>query len=164
MKVEKTFTVRASPQTVWDFAKDPEKMAPCIPGCKDITAVDATRYKAQVAVKVGPISAKFNLDLEIVEETPPVEIISKTRGEEGTRASMLTADNVVRLRANDDGSTEVYCSSESSITGRLGKYGAGMMMKKADAIWEKLAQNVSEAIENRGQTPADINQRTGDRF
>ena len=155
MKVEKTFTVQAPPQTVWDFAKDPEKMAPCIPGCKEITAVDATHYKARVAVKVGPISAKFNLDLEIVEETPPVEIISKTRGEEGTRASMLTADNVVRLRANDDGSTEVYCSSESSITGRLGKYGAGMMMKKADAIWEKLAQNVSRAIEgtteNRGQ-------------
>ena len=41
MKVEKTFSVRASPQTVWDFAKDLEKMAPCIPGCKEITAVDA---------------------------------------------------------------------------------------------------------------------------
>ena len=79
MKVEKTFTVQASPQTVWDFAKDPEKMAPCVPGCKEIIAVDETHYKARVAVKVGPISAKFNLDLEIVEETPPVEIISKTR-------------------------------------------------------------------------------------
>lgn len=155
MKVEKTFTVQASPQTVWNFAKDPEKMAPCIPGCKEIVAVDAARYKAVVAVKVGPISAKFNLNLEVIEETPPVEITFKTRGEEGTRASMLTADNVVRLRANDDGSTEVHCSSESSITGRLGKYGAGMMMKKADAIWEKLAQNVRRAIEgtagNRGQ-------------
>ena len=154
MKVEKKFTVQASPQTVWDFAKDPEKMAPCIPGCKQITATDDTHYKARVAVKVGPISAKFNLNLEIIEETPPVEIISKTRGEEGTRASMLTADNIVRLRANDDGSTEVYCSSESSITGRLGKYGAGMMLKKADAIWEKLAENVCNAIEgrqNRGQ-------------
>ena len=153
MKVEKTFTVNASLQTVWDFAKDPEKMAPCIPGCKEIAAVDTTHYKARVVVKVGPISAKFNLDLEIVDETPPLEIISKTRGEEGTRASMLTADNIVRLRANDDGSTEVYCCSESSITGRLGKYGAGMMLKKADAIWEQLAQNVCTAIaatENRG--------------
>ena len=151
MKVEKTFTVQALPQVVWEFAKDPEKMAPCIPGCKEISAVDETRYKARVAVKVGPISAKFNLDLEIIEETPPVEIISRTRGEEGTRASILTANNIVRLTANGDGSTEVYCSSESSITGRLGKYGAGMMMKKADAIWGKLAENVCEAIENRGQ-------------
>ena len=147
MKVEKTFTVQAPPETVWDFAKDPARMAPCIPGCKEISVVDETRYKARVAVKVGPISAKFNLDLEIIEETPPVEIISRTRGEEGTRASILTANNIVRLTANDDGSTGVYCSSESSITGRLGKYGAGMMMKKADAIWEKLAENVSRAIE-----------------
>lgn len=147
MKVEKTFTVQAPPQVVWDFAKDPAKMAPCIPGCKEISAIDATHYKARVGVKVGPISARFNLELEIVDETPPVEIISKTRGEEGTRASILTAHNVVRLSPNDDGSTEVYCSSESSITGRLGKYGAGMMMKKADAIWGKLAENVCRAIE-----------------
>ncbi len=147
MKVEKTFTVRAAPQAVWDFAKDPEKMAQCIPGCKTITAVDATRYKAHVVVKVGPISAKFNLNLEIIEETPPLEIISRTSGEEGTRASILTAHNIVRLTPNEDGSTEVYCSSESSITGRLGKYGAGMMMKKADAIWDKLAGNICEAIE-----------------
>ena len=151
MKVEKTFTVQAPPETVWDFAKDPVRMAPCIPGCKEISVVDETRYKARVAVKVGPISAKFNLDLEIIEETPPVEIISRTRGEEGTRASILTANNIVRLTANDDGSTGVYCSSESSITGRLGKYGAGMMMKKADAIWETLAQNVCMAIEGTAE-------------
>ena len=73
----------------------------------------------------------------MLKKRRPWKSSPRTRGEEGTRASMLTADNVVRLTANDDGSTEVYCSSESSITGRLGKYGAGMMMKKADAIWEE---------------------------
>ena len=148
MKVEKTFTVQASPQVVWDFAKDPTKIAPCIPGCSEIRAVDANHYKIRVVIKAGPITAKFNLELEIIKETPPVKIISKTRGEEGSRASLLTADNIMRLRANDDGSTEVYCSSESSITGRLGKFGAGMMQKKADAIWDKLAANVGRAIES----------------
>ncbi|MFT5351154.1 MAG: carbon monoxide dehydrogenase subunit G [Planctomycetota bacterium] len=147
MRVEKTFTVNAPQQTVWDFVKDPVKMGPCIPGCKNITALDANNYKALIGIKVGPITAKFNLVVEIIEETAPSEIISKTRGEEGTRASMVTADNIVRLSSNADGSTEVYCESESSITGRLGKYGAGMMMKKADAIWEKLAENIRKEIE-----------------
>jgi carbon monoxide dehydrogenase subunit G len=147
MRVEKAFTVNAPQQKVWDFVKDPVRMGPCIPGCKDITTIDANNYKALIGIKVGPITAKFNLEIEIMEETPPTEIISKTRGEEGTRASMVTADNIVRLSQNDDGSTEVYCESESSITGRLGKYGAGMMMKKADAIWEKLAENIRKEIE-----------------
>ena len=148
MKVEKTFTVRAAPQAVWDFAKDPEKMAQCIPGCKTITAVDATRYKAHVVVKVGPISAKFNLNLEIIEETPPLENhFQKPAARKEPAPAYWTAHNIVRLTPNEDGSTEVYCSSESSITGRLGKYGAGMMMKKADAIWDKLAGNICEAIE-----------------
>jgi carbon monoxide dehydrogenase subunit G len=147
MKVEKTFTVNAPQQLVWEFVKDPSLMAPCIPGCKGITTIDEKNFKALIGIKVGPITAKFNLQVEIIEETPPTEIISKTRGQEGTRASTVTADNIVRLKSNDDGSTEVYCQSESSIVGRLGKYGAGMMMKKADAIWEKLAQNIRKEIE-----------------
>lgn len=147
MKIEKTFSIMAPQQEVWDFVRDPQKMAPCIPGCTDITPVDDLNYRARIGIKVGPISAKFNLEVEIIEETPPTEIISKTRGEEGTRASTVSADNVVRLTPNDDGSTEVYCESESSVVGRLGKYGAGMMTKKADAIWEKLAENIRREVE-----------------
>lgn len=147
MKVEKTFTINAPQQTVWDFVKDPVKMMPCIPGCKDITTLDTNNFKALIVIKVGPISAKFNLEIEIIEETAPTEIISKTRGEEGTRASTITADNIVRLTANNDGSTDVYCKSESSIVGRLGKYGAGMMTKKAEAIWDKLSENIRKELE-----------------
>jgi carbon monoxide dehydrogenase subunit G len=147
MKIEQSFSINAPQQVVWDFIKDTGKMIPCIPGCEEIEVVDTTHYKAVIKVKVGPISAKFRLQIEILEETPPDEIISRTRGEEGTRASTISADNTVRLSTKDDGSTEVYCLSESSIVGRLGKYGAGMMKKKADLIWKQLAENIREQIE-----------------
>ena len=147
MQIEQTFSINAPQQEVWDFVKDTSKMAPCIPGCEGIEVVDEKHFKAKIKIKVGPISARFNLDIEILEENPPSEIISRTRGDEGTRASTISADNTVRLTANEDGSTEVYCHSESSIVGRLGKYGAGMMKKKADSIWGKMAANIRKEIE-----------------
>lgn len=147
MNIEQSFIINASQQTVWDFVKDTTKMAPCIPGCETIENIDGKHYKARIKIKVGPISAKFNLEIEIIEESPPDEIISKTRGEEGTRASTISADNVVRLKSISPDKTEVYCQSESSIVGRLGKYGAGMMKKKADAIWGILADNIRKEIE-----------------
>ena len=147
MKIEQTFSINAPQQEVWDFVKDTSKMAPCIPGCEEIEVIDEKHFKAKIKIKVGPISAKFKLDIEILEENPPSEIISKTRGDEGTRASTISADNIVRLSTKRDGTTEEYCQSESSIVGRLGKYGSGMMKKKADSIWEKMAANIRHAIE-----------------
>ena len=148
MEIEQTFSINAVQQEVWDFVKDTSKMAPCIPGCESIEAIDENHFKAKIKIKVGPISASFNLDIEILEENPPSEIISRTRGEEGTRASTISADNIVRLTANEDGTTTVYCRSESSIVGRLGKYGAGMMKKKAEVIWDKMAKNICKEIES----------------
>ena len=34
MKIEKTFTVEAAQEDVWQFITSPEKVAPCIPGCE----------------------------------------------------------------------------------------------------------------------------------
>ena len=50
-----------------------------------------------VKIQVGPISARFSLIVEVTEETPPWRVISVTRGEEGTRASIVSAENVLEL-------------------------------------------------------------------
>ena len=147
MKIEKTFSINAPQQTVWEFVKNPRKMAPCIPGCKNIITLDPTHYEAEFQVKIGPISANFELVIEILEETPPSEIISKIRGQEGSRASTVTADNFLRLTGSTEKMTEIYCVSESSVVGRLGRYGLGVMKKKADATWDEFANNLRRKLE-----------------
>ena len=37
--VEERFTVQAAPEAVWAFLLDPQRLAPCIPGCDGLEEV-----------------------------------------------------------------------------------------------------------------------------
>lgn len=150
MKIEDSFTVAASPDRVWAFLTDPARLMPCVPGCESIETIDATRYRAAVRVALGPIKTRFNVEVEIVEQERPHRIVSKARGEEGSKASLLSADNLLRLTAQADG-TEIFYSSEAALTGRLGKFGFGMLKKQAEKLGHEFAGRVRAALET---TPA----------
>lgn len=140
MKIEQTFTVGAPAERVWDFITDPTQVAPCVPGLEKVETLSPTKYKASVRVAVGPIKTRFNIDVEITEKIKPTLLLSVTRGEEGGRASMLSTKNELRLKDLGNSSTEVYYCSDVSITGRLGKFGLGIMKKKAGSLGEDFAK------------------------
>jgi len=154
MHLNGNFKVNATPQQVWQKITNPGLMAACIPGCESIEQIDAATYQAVVAVGVGVVKAKFNLLVEVVEENPPFEVLSKTSGLEGGRTSTLTAENRVWLTELDDG-TRVDYESEVSITGRLGKFGLGIMRKHVEKMSAKFAVNFQSGILEQG-SPAEF--------
>jgi uncharacterized protein len=151
MRIEDRFVVAAPRERVWVAIKDPAVVAPCIPGCQGVEVVSPTLYKAKIRVQVGPIKADFNVDVEIVSETPLEEVRSVTRGEEGSRASSLSAENSLRLTALNDNETEVSYASEAVVVGRLGKFGLGIMKKKAESLGRDFAAAFKQRLE---QPPA----------
>lgn len=146
MKIEDSFDVPASVEKTWAAITDPEIVGPCLPGCEGIETLSKTTYRARVKVKVGIISAMFVVEVEITEETPPTRVVSVTRGEEGGRASSVKADNVMTLTETDDGGTRVRYESEVSVTGRLAKFGFGVMKKKAQSLGREFADNLRERV------------------
>jgi carbon monoxide dehydrogenase subunit G len=153
MRIEDRFVVAAPRERVWLAIKDPSVVAPCIPGCQGVEVVSPTHYKARIRVQVGPIKAEFNVEIEIVSETAPEEVRSRTRGEEGSRASSLSAENTLRLAALSDNETEVSYASEAAIVGRLGKFGLGVMKKKAESLGREFAAAFKQKVE---QTATDV--------
>jgi uncharacterized protein len=151
MRIEGSFIVAAPRERVFAEITNPALMASCVPGCEAIEVVDPKTYRARVLIEVGPIKARFNLIVEVKSEEPPERVISVTRGEEGSRASMLSANNEVVLAAAEGG-TEVRYVSEVSVTGRLGKFGLGMMKKKAEQLGAKFAENFRGKIEAAATT------------
>jgi uncharacterized protein len=148
MLVEGRFLVGAPRERVWTAIKDPAVVAPCIPGCQGVEVVSPTLYKAKIRVQLGPIKADFNVDVEIISETAPEEVRSRTRGEEGGRASSLSAENTLRLIGLSENETEVFYSSEAAVLGRLGKFGFGVMKKKAESLGREFAAAFKQRIES----------------
>lgn len=134
MDVAGSFVVDAPREKVWGLIRDPAVVAKCVPGCSSIEMLSPTSYRAAVKVGLGPLKMVFNVVVEVVEEIEPETVVSRTSGEEGGRASFISASNRLDLRALDAGRTEVSYASSVSMTGRLGKFGLGMMRKKADSV------------------------------
>jgi uncharacterized protein len=151
MRITDHFIVAAPASKVWAAITDPTIVAPCVPGCQGVTVISPTLYKAKVRVQLGMIRAEFNVDVELTTQDPPNELRSRSRGEEGGRASSISAENVLRLVARSTGETEVSYDSEVSVVGRLGKFGLGVMRKKAESLGREFATAFKSRVEEAAE-------------
>jgi len=93
-------------------------------------------------VVIGPIKTTFNVEVAVVEQRPSTFWKAIIRGEEGGKASSLTASSELYVREVADNRTEVRYASEVSIFGRLGKFGLGIMKKRAEALSQRVRQRI----------------------
>lgn len=147
MKIEETFRVRAPIDRVWGFITDPGRVARCIPGCSDVEVLGENDYRASVKVGIGPIKTSFHVSVELTRREPPTYIATVTRGEEGGKASTLSAHSELRLSPITAEETEVHYASDVSVFGRLGRFGLGMMKKKAKEIGDEFAESLKSQLE-----------------
>ena len=122
-------------------------MPPASPGCEEVEQTGESTYRAAIRIKIGMIKARFKVDIETIEESPPEFARYRTGGFEGGKASRLKVESKLVLTALDEATTEVMYSSEISMIGRLGKFSQGMMNKVADSIGESFVQALRKEIE-----------------
>jgi len=144
---EEEFTVGAAPDAVWDFLLDPERVAPCLPGCESVEVEDATTYRVCLTVKVGFLSTTQRLRVEIVESDRPRHLVSLARGEDRKLASQVEVRNTLDLTPAPAAGTLVRYRSEVRVLGRLGSVGDAVMKVKARQLAGDFAANVRAAIE-----------------
>ena len=147
MKIDGAFTMPAPLPRVWVALLDPQIVGPCIPGCSGIEVISPTDYRATVTLEVGPIKASFKVAVTVTEIVPQVSVTCLTKGEEGSRASVLSATSVMTVKALGDDATEIRYASDVSVTGRLGKFGLGLMKKKAESVAAAFAKNLQSRLQ-----------------
>ena len=146
---EERFTVNASPDTVWAFLLDPKRLAPCIPGCDELVVVDERTYRLRLTVKVGFLSTRQDVRMEIVEADPPRRLVSEGRGEDSRLGSRVDVRTRMELSPVGDGATAVAYASDVAVLGRLGSIGDAVMKVKAKELAGLFAQKVKSALEQR---------------
>jgi uncharacterized protein len=154
VRIEKQFTVASPRADVWRFITDPAAVAPCVPGCAGVTQSVPGKYAATIKLQIGPIHTSFDVQIEALEQVAPERAVYSTAGDEGGKASRVKAQTTLVLREVSAAVTEVSYVTEVNIVGRLGKFGAGLVQKKADAIGAEFAAALCSRIEGRGAAPA----------
>ena len=54
-------------QQAWDALNNPEVLKTCIPGCDRVEATGENQYAIGMAVKIGPVAAKFTGKIALSE-------------------------------------------------------------------------------------------------
>ena len=67
MEVEsdKNFELNADIDTIWNVLINPEKVVTSVPGAELIDTIDENHLKGKLTIKIGPVTAKFNGEVEI---------------------------------------------------------------------------------------------------
>ncbi|MGH7185149.1 MAG: CoxG family protein [Pseudomonadota bacterium] len=147
MEFDQDITVSASPEHVWAFLWNIERMARCIPGCQSArTIIAGQRYEASVVERVGPFKVQFPLEIEVVEASAPVRLRARASGRDAGMGSSLQMelDLAIRLMGNQ---TVLRVHSNVTVAGKLAILGHSMITRKATEIMSQFAQALQRELE-----------------
>ncbi len=127
MHFEGTVDIAAPRDKVWAFVTDPDQVGSCGPGVESITVVDATHFKAAAKVGIGFINAKFKVDMEFAEMTPPDNAVIKAHGQAPGSAVDATAQMALSDGAGGADTTRMDWFADVNLSGTLASVGARLI-------------------------------------
>lgn len=142
MELNGDILIAAPREQVWAALNDPAVLARCIPGCESMEATSDTERTARVAVKVGPVRARFTGHLRLNEVRPGEGCTLQFEGSGGA-AGMAKGQSTVSLADEGDG-TRLGYTAQASVGGKLGQVGGRMI----DAAAKQMADQFFAAFQN----------------
>ena len=71
MEMQASRTLAVSQQQAWEALNDPEVLKLCIPGCDKVEPTGENQSSVAMALKIGPVSAKFAGKITLSDIVPP---------------------------------------------------------------------------------------------
>jgi uncharacterized protein len=135
-------TIHATLAQTWAGLNDPQVLQQCVTGCESIQADGADRYKVLLALKVGPVSARFNGQLRL-EDIKPLESYKILFEGQGGTAGFGKGQATVALQAVD-GATLLSYTSQANVGGKLAQVGSRLI----DSVAAKVADDFFKSFES----------------
>ena len=135
--------IPADVQHTWDALNDPEVLKSCIAGCETLERNGDNRFRVVIAVRVGPVSARFNGALELTEIDAPHGCTINFEGQGGA-AGFGKGTSKVALEPSDD-NTRLRYAAFAQVGGKLAQIGSRLV----DATAAKMAGEFFSAFEAR---------------
>ncbi len=147
-----TVEIRAPRDRVWAFVIDPDQVGGCGPGVESIEVTDETHFRARAKVGVGFISARFVVDLVMVERQPPDRAVIRAHGQAPGSAVDATAS--MTLRDGPDGSTAMDWVADVTIAGTIASVGARLIEGTANRMIGQTFDCMRTKLEEPAALPA----------
>lgn len=139
--------IAAPRQTVWEGLNEPEVLRASIPGCESIERTEDGGFSARVAVKIGPMAAKFTGKVRLENLNPPA---GYTISGEGNGGAMGFAKGGADVQLADAGTgTLLSYQVKAQVGGKMAQLGARLIdataKQMADQFFDRFAAQMTAA-------------------
>ncbi len=135
MEFSGTQTIDVPIQTVWAYLLDVRKVAACAPGFQSLEDVGEEHWKAVISIGIGPVKAKFNLDVTRPEKHEPDHMVVKGRGK--APGSAVELAGTMQLNSVSPNETSMDWNANVVVSGTLASIGARLMNSTAEKLTEQ---------------------------
>ena len=127
--------------TTWAALNDPETLKGCIAGCESLERTGDDAYTAVVALKIGPVSARFKGNLKMTDVSPPNGYTINFDGQGGV-AGFGRGSADVRLAPEGDAATRLTYDARAQVGGKMAQIGSRLI----DATAAKITDDFFKAF------------------
>lgn len=144
--IQKKFEVNEPIEKVWAYLTDPEKIVVCVPGASLTEKIDDRNYKGGVTLKFGPIKASYAGEIGF-EEVDAAGKKMTLKGKGLDSKGKGSADMLMKsFLVEKDGGTEVDCSMQISIVGKLAQFGARLINDVSEQLFNQFVGNFKNTL------------------
>jgi uncharacterized protein len=145
--------IPASVERTWVALNDPETLKACIAGCESLERTGPDAFAAVVAMKIGPVSARFRGNLRMSEVNAPHGYTIHFDGQGGA-AGFGKGSADVKLEAQGERTTRLAYLARATVGGKMAQIGSRLV----DATAAKITDDFFKAFEAqvRSQLPTGV--------
>ena len=132
-------------QVVWDALNDTVTLKASIPGCESLEKTGDNQMKATAAVKLGPISARFNGAVTLSDIDAPNSYTITGEGQGGVAGFAKGGAKV--FLSDDSGATLLKYEVKAQVGGKLAQLGARLIDATAKQMAEQFFTKFSAEVE-----------------
>ncbi|MGZ5271716.1 MAG: CoxG family protein, partial [Ramlibacter sp.] len=147
MDMQGSRVLNATRQQAWDALNDPEVLKTCIPGCDKVEASGDNQYAIGMAVKVGPVSARFGGRIQLQDVQPPSSYMLRFEGQGGA-AGFGKGTAKVRLEPHPPG-CELHYTVNAQVGGRIAQVGQRLIDGVARSMAEDFFKRFDAEMQRR---------------
>jgi carbon monoxide dehydrogenase subunit G len=148
MELQGERLIPASVDKTWAALNDPDTLKACIAGCESLERTGDDAFTAVVALKVGPVSARFKGNLQMTNIQPPNAYTINFDGQGGVAGFGKGSADVALTP--DGAKTLLKYNARATVGGKMAQVGARLI----DAAAGKITDDFFKAFEAQLQPTA----------
>jgi len=153
MEMQASRTLAVSQQQAWEALNDPEVLKLCIPGCDKVEATGDNQYAVAMALKIGPVSAKFAGKITLSDIVPPESYNIAFDGSGGVAGFGKGSAQVKLVPLAVDGvgqaSCELHYTVHATVGGKIAQLGQRLIDGAAKTMAEDFFKRFDDEMQRR---------------